>query len=480
MSFNSVSFLVFFPMVVFILYVLPGVVRKYWLLIASYYFYMCWNAKYALLIAFSTLVTYVSGIIISKSSNNGKKKFWIIICIVLNLLILAFFKYSNFVIDTINSISSIFGNNQQIGHLDILLPVGISFYTFQALGYIIDVYRGETAEKNICDYALFISFFPQLVAGPIERASNMLSQIKELKNLKININNIYVGLLRMGWGLFQKIVVSDRLALVVDTIFNNYEAYGMLPIIFATILFAFQIYCDFDGYTNIARGAAKVMNINLMTNFRQPYLATSINDFWKRWHISLTGWFRDYLYIPLGGNRKGKTRKYVNIMVIFLVSGLWHGAGWTFVFWGLLHGCAQIASSVKNRKLTETNVMTISKRIRKMIVTFIVVDFAWFFFRVPDFATAKAVIMQMFTRIGDFEMITDCLNISNWRILWIGVLLVVIVDILHEKLTSISNLIISQEIWLRYIIYIFFIVSCIYLGVNLGDDIAHQFIYFQF
>lgn len=479
MSFNSVHFLIFFPVVAIVLFLIPGRIRKYWLLISSYYFYMCWNAKYAVLIAFSTLVTYVCGILIESGKSNKVKKLYVSLCAIINLAILVFFKYSNFLIDTMNSFFRS-TNGVRLNHIDILLPVGISFYTFQALGYIIDVYRGEKAERNLCNYALFISFFPQLVAGPIERAGNILKQIRMIKDTKADSVNIYNGLLLMGWGLFQKIVVSDRLALVVDNIFDNYSEYGLIPIAFATILFAFQIYCDFDGYTNIARGAAQIMNFDLMVNFKQPYLATSVNDFWNRWHISLTGWFRDYLYIPLGGNRKGKCRQYINIMIIFLTSGLWHGAGWTFVFWGMLHGIAQIISRIRRDKRPSVFEYSLSTRIRKILGTFLIVDFAWFFFRVPDFETAISVIKQMFTRLGDFGMITSCLDVSNWRILLVGMVLVILVDILHDKSVSLRSVLIRQEIWLRYLVYLGIIVACIYMGVNSVDDVTHQFIYFQF
>lgn len=480
MLFNSVHFLLFFPIVILLFFVLPNTIRKYWLLVASYYFYMCWNANYVFLIAFITLISYVSGLTIEIAKTQKAKKVIMIFPVAISMIVLIVYKYSNFIVDCINSLFQPGNDNIEIGHFDIILPVGISFYTFQAIGYVIDVYRGERAEKNICDYALFISFFPQLVAGPIERSKNILSQIHEVKNSKFNFENVYNGLLLMGWGLFQKIVVSDRVSVVVDTIFDHYEEYGLIPICFATILFAFQIYCDFDGYTNIARGAAKVINIDIIHNFRQPYMATTVCDFWNRWHISLTGWFRDYLYIPLGGNRKGRTRQYINIMIVFFLSGFWHGAGWNFVFWGTIHGFAQIISHIRLKNKETDKEISLSTRFRKMIGTFLVVDFAWFFFRVPNMKVAWLVIQQMFTRLGDFEMITSCLNSSNWRLLWSGIVLIILVDLLHEKAISIRDTLIRQEIWLRYAVYIGIIVACIYFGVNNGDDIVHQFIYFQF
>lgn len=481
MSFNSVQFLIFFPIVILVLFLVPRKVRKYWLLIASYYFYMCWNVKYSALLLFSTIATFFTGILLGKAKTTKAKKLSVALCIVINLGILFVFKYINF---TILNINSLFGSN--FNTWDILLPVGISFYTFQALGYIIDVYRGNIEpQRNIIDYALFISFFPQLVAGPIERAGNILSQIKKIEERKLfEAERIVKGLILMGWGLFQKIVISDRIAIVVDRVFDKCEEYeyGIIPLVFATVLFAFQIYCDFDGYTNIARGASKVMGIELMKNFRQPYFAISIVDFWKRWHISLTGWFRDYLYIPLGGNRKGNLRKYINILIVFLVSGLWHGAEWSFVLWGGIHGISQIISHLisKTRGRKEGENLSFSARIIRMIGTFIITDIAWFFFRANSIGRAIDILKQTLTRTGDFSMITSILDTSNWRILFIGLIVLLIVDVLHEKNYEISALILKQQIWFRYVVYVLLVVACIYLGVNAADDIAHQFIYFQF
>ena len=328
MLFNSIDFLFFFPIVVGILFILPRKLRCTWLLIASYYFYMSWNPKYALLIAFSTLVTYLSGIALERCRTNGHKKIVVAVSLVSNLLILFVFKYANFTLHTITVLLGELGIQVADRQLDLLLPVGISFYTFQALSYTLDVYRGDIkAEKNIVRYALFVSFFPQLVAGPIERSGNLLKQIQSVNKINLwNYENIRNGLLLMFWGLFQKLVIADRASILVNQVYGNYADYGFVEIVIATVLFAFQIYCDFDGYTNVARGAARVMGISLMKNFRQPYLAWNIKEFWRRWHISLTSWFTDYLYIPLGGNRKGQLRKNINILIVFIVSGLWHGA----------------------------------------------------------------------------------------------------------------------------------------------------------
>lgn len=270
-----------------------------------------------------------------------KKKLVVAFSLCSNLGILAFFKYSNFAIDTLNGLLRVLHVAPVNARIDVVLPVGISFYTFQALSYTMDIYRDEIYhEKNFLKYALFVSFFPQLVAGPIERSKNLLKQINQKHDF--DLSGVHSGLVLMLFGLFQKMVISDNVAIIVDKVYNDYKHYNGVALIFATILFAIQIYCDFGGYSNIAIGAARVMGFDLMENFNTPYLADSVTGFWKRWHISLTSWFRDYLYIPLGGNRKGKFRKYVNIMIVFLVSGLWHGASWHYVAWGGINGFYQI------------------------------------------------------------------------------------------------------------------------------------------
>ncbi|MDE6421087.1 MAG: MBOAT family protein, partial [Lachnospiraceae bacterium] len=320
MQFNSVDFMIFFPIVLIVYFFMPKRIRICWLLISSYYFYMSWNAIYALLIGGSTIVTYVSGLLLGKFSKRGgktgqtKKKMTVVVCIVINLGILAVFKYGNFTIETVNALLNTLHIQVIDRRFDLLLPVGISFYTFQALGYIIDVYREDVeVEKNFMRYALFVSFFPQLVAGPIERSKNLLSQIKNIHNVKLwNARRVTSGAILMVWGFFMKMVIADRVSLLVDTVFDNYRMYGSTELVLAAIGFTLQIYCDFGSYSIIAIGAAKIMGFNLMENFNTPYFARNIRDFWSRWHISLSTWFKDYLYIPLGGNRKGKIRKAVN------------------------------------------------------------------------------------------------------------------------------------------------------------------------
>lgn len=322
MQFNSIHFMMFFPIVLFIYFIIPGKVRKIWLLIASYYFYMSWNPKYAILIIVSTLLTYSSGILMEKYRNIGK--YILTLCFISNLAILAVFKYGNFFIETLNRILQRCHISIIEQRFDFLLPVGISFYTFQALGYIIDVYRGDTkAEKNLLQYALFVSFFPQLVAGPIERSKNLLTQIQDIPAIKLgNAKRVTSGAILMIWGFFMKMVIADRIAIFVNAVFDGYFMFGSTELCLAAVGFAIQIYCDFGSYSLIAVGASKIMGIQLMENFDTPYFSVNIKDFWSRWHISLSTWFRDYLYIPLGGNRKGNFRKYLNKMLTFIISGL--------------------------------------------------------------------------------------------------------------------------------------------------------------
>lgn len=487
MVFNSMDFLVFFPIVVGIYFIIPKKCRYIWLLIASYYFYMGWNPKYALLIALSTVITYASSLLIELYGNRNqqiKVKLCLWGSLLSNLAILGLFKYANFMIENISNIMSQLGLGVIERRLDLLLPVGISFYTFQALSYTLDVYYGKIkAEKNILKYALYVSFFPQLVAGPIERSSSLLPQIQNIGKIEVwNFERVRDGLLMMFWGLFQKLVIADRASLLVDNVVNNYTKYGFLEIALAIILFAVQIYCDFGGYTNIAIGAARVMGFNLMNNFRQPYLAQNIKDFWRRWHISLTSWFTDYLYIPLGGNRRGIYRKYLNILIVFGVSGLWHGASWNFVVWGVIHAFFQIIGDMKGKifKANIDNSESISVKIRRGIGTFILVDFAWIFFVANGLEHAVSLIKQMGRCLQTTSVYELGLDRGNWFVLLLGILILLIVDIMHEKGISVYQAIGSQEIWFRWMIYLGLIWTIIMFGIYGVAYDTSTFIYFQF
>lgn len=442
--------------------------KNYWLLAASYYFYMCWNAKYALLLLFSTLVTYISGLLIEKIKNSDKtltqqvklKKMVVGLSFSINLAILFFFKYFNFVIDTVQKAFGFINVELNIPVFDVILPVGISFYTFQALSYTMDVYRDEIyAEKNFCQYALFVSFFPQLVAGPIERSKNLLKQLAVPK--KFNFEKAREGLLLMLWGFFLKIVISDRTAVFVDIVYQNYNVYTGWYLVIATILFAVQIYCDFYGYSVIAMGAAKFLGIDLMENFDAPYISKSVADFWRRWHISLTSWFKDYLYIPLGGSRKGKIRKYANKMIVFLVSGLWHGASLAFVVWGGLNGIYQVIGEetkpIRDKivSVMRLNRESLAHRMMQIVVTFILVDFSWIFFRASSLKQSFEIIKSMFT-LDNAWIIFDgslyqILDSKNFWLLLICICILVFADYCKHKGIKIREVIIKQDYWFRWI-----------------------------
>lgn len=333
MLFNSLSFAVFLPVVFVLYWLLPHKYRWILLLMASYYFYMSWNVKYVVLILFTTLVSYGAGILLEKGWGKKRKKAVVATAVTLSLSVLFFFKYFNFISESTVYFFSLFAIQLNHFTLDLLLPVGISFYTFQTLGYVIDVYKGDVkAERHLGYYATFISFFPQLVAGPIERTKNLMPQIKAVH--KFDYEQATYGLKLMAWGFFKKIVIADTLSQYVSKVYGTPHDYQGFALVLATIFFALQIYCDFSGYSDIAIGTAKLMGIDLMTNFRSPYFSQNVKEFWGRWHVSLSTWFRDYVYIPLGGNRVSKFRHALNLMITFLVSGLWHGANWTFVAWG--------------------------------------------------------------------------------------------------------------------------------------------------
>ena len=364
MSFASIKFLIFFPVVFFLYYAVPFRFRKYLLLVSSYYFYMCWKAEFIVLIVVSTAIDYFCGLGIEKYRNNKRmSKLLLTVSMCMNLGLLFFFKYLNFFGETLTAIFKAVSIPFSVPALNIILPVGISFYTFQTMSYTIDVYRGKLeAEHDFITFALFVSFFPQLVAGPIEKARNLLPQLKV--EHPFSYENATYGLKLMVWGFFKKLVIADRLAaVIIDPVYGNLSAYTGGALALATAAFAFQIYCDFGGYSDIARGCARMMGIELMVNFKAPYLfSKSVSEYWKRNHISLSEWFRDYVYISLGGNRKGTLKKYLFIVITYFLSGLWHGAGWTFVIWGLLQAVYLISENMLgiNRKFNAGGVNIIS------------------------------------------------------------------------------------------------------------------------
>ncbi len=490
MLFNSLQFLIYFPIVTLGYFIIPYKVRYLWLLAASYYFYMCWNPRYALLMAASTFFTWLGGAVISATNNKKAQKAAVGLNFTVNLLILFFFKYFAFTVDNVNTLLAVFKVAPMDLRFDVILPVGISFYTFQALGYTMDVYRGEIKhEKNILRYALFVSFFPQLVAGPIERSKNLIHQLAEKHTF--NYDRAASGLLLMLWGFFQKIVIADRAAILVDTVYGNINSYFGFHFAVATILFAVQIYCDFASYTTIARGAARVMGFELMENFNVPYFARSIADFWSRWHISLTNWFRDYLYIPLGGNRKGIARKYVNILIVFFASGLWHGASWNYIVWGLLHGFMRvIGDTTRNlRKLFLTLIGVNTKKsyypIIQVVITFILVCFAWIFFRASNIASAMFILRKLFLDFRpwlllDGGMLEMGLTVQDLTVLFASIAILLFADNLKYKKIGANKAILDMHIVLKYIVILSLLFATLVFGVYGAGYTSSQFIYFQF
>lgn len=490
MLFNSPEYILFLPIVLLVNYLLPAKIRYIWLLIASYFFYMCWNAEYALLILTSTAVTYGCSLLVEKNRDGKHRKAYMALSLVLNLGILFFFKYSNFLAQLINDVSAALHIKLSVPKVDVLLPVGISFYTFQALGYTIDVYRGKVqAERNFLRYALFVSFFPQLVAGPIERSENLLTQLREPK--KFTWDNFKTGLLYMLWGFFMKIVLADRIAIFVDTVYGDIPGHPGLYLVIATMLFAVQILCDFGGYTAIAIGSARMLGIHLMENFDAPYLSTSVALFWRRWHISLTSWFKDYLYIPLGGNRKGKARKYVNKMIVFLLSGLWHGAGLSFVVWGGLNGLYQVLGEmlqpVKDRavRLLHVRREAAVHRLICGIFTFILIDFSWIFFRAQGIGEAGRIIQSVLTQFNpgilfDGSLYQCGLDQANFILMLVCILILLAADILKRRKVTVIETVAGWNDWIRWILIALFIL-CLLLFGKYGPTLdKNSFIYFQF
>lgn len=471
MLFNSLLFLIFFPTVVLLYFLLPHKYRWIFLLIASYYFYMNWQPVYALLISFSILSTWLCGILLDKSSNVASRKIYLTINLIINFGILFSFKYFNFINNSVFSALEYFNVRWEVPNLDVLLPVGISFYTFQAVGYTIDVYRKDiTAERHIGIYALFVTFFPQLVAGPIERSSNLLPQFREVK--KCTLHNLSAGFKLVLWGFFLKIVLADRLGLYVDAIFNNVEKHSGSSHALASFFFAFQIYGDFAGYSLIAIGVAKMMSFDLMTNFQRPYFATSITNFWSRWHISLSTWFKDYLYIPLGGNRVSKPRQYMNLFLTFFISGIWHGANFTFIIWGALHGLFSILEKALGLERRNLKKKVSFKVIFNIIVTFLMVDFAWIFFRADSLADAWIVISKIYTNIGGSLFM-------KYDVFFIAVISFAILfykEFTDEFFPNRFKLFNNNNVYVR--ILSMAVLFCIIILLGIFD--SGQFIYFQF
>ena len=474
MLFNSFEFLLFFPLVTILYYLLPFKFRWLLLLLASCFFYMFFIPKYILILFFTIIIDYFAGIQLEKIQKKNNKKRFLILSLIANIGILIVFKYYNFLNDNLTYVLQSLHTGNPIPVLNIILPIGLSFHTFQAMSYTIEVYRGnQKAEKHFGIYALYVMYFPQLVAGPIERPQNVLMQF----HIKHNPDYVRIrtGLMQMLWGLFKKVVIADRLALFVNAVYNDPTSYQGIPLIWATIFFSFQIYCDFSGYSDIALGASKVLGIDLMQNFRMPYLAKSIKSFWSRWHISLSTWFRDYLYIPLGGNRTSKPRWFFNLFIVFLISGFWHGANWTYIIWGGLHGIYLILGiliePVEKKYFNNNNLFT---NILKRSFVFLLVAVAWVFFRANSVNDALYIISH-FHKIDTkylFGVATSSTINNLISIILIGVL--ILSDYYFEWAER--NMKILSNNNLRYALAFILLILTYLLGVFDKSS----FIYFQF
>ncbi len=491
MLFNSFEFLIFFPAVLLVYLFLPAKIRYLWLLVSSYYFYMYWNPIYAFIITAAILWTYLCGRLIEGAK---RKKGLLTLSLVINIGMLVYFKYSGFALNTVNSIFAALGRPTLEVKFDMIMPIGISFYTFQTTGYLVDIYRGNVkAERNIAKYALFVAFFPQLLSGPIGRAESLLVQIEENSRKKLwNCNRITGGLTLMLWGYFIKLVIADRVAVLVNTVFDHYYLYGMTALMAGAIGFAIQIYGDFAGYSFIAIGAAKVLGFELIENFKAPYFSQSISEFWRRWHVSLSAWLRDYIYIPLGGNRKGKGKKYRNILITFGVSGLWHGANWTFIIWGLLHGMYQVLESeikpfaARIHAKAGTKTVSVGYRLGKGILTFLMVDFAWIFFKSESISDALSYIMRLVSyrdwwSFFDGSLYTLGLDFQEMHILFFGILVFMVVDYIRLKKEIMIDVFLREQ-WLVFrwaVIILLFYFTVIFGQYGPGFD-SSNFIYLQF
>lgn len=479
MLFNSLSYAIFLPIVFILYWLLPHKYRWILLFIASYYFYMSWNVKYVVLILFTTFVSYIAAILIEKQDSKKKKKMVLAFTAILCLGVLFFFKYFNFVSESIVNLFSLFSIKLQPITLKLLLPVGISFYTFQTLSYVIDVYRGDVkAEKHFGYYATFISFFPQLVAGPIERTSNLLPQIKARH--EFDYDKATYGLKLMAWGFFKKMVIADGLSTYVSAIYDNPSNFSGFSLLLATIFFTIQIYCDFSGYSDIAIGSAKLLDIDLMTNFKSPYFSQSIKEFWSRWHISLSTWFKDYIYIPLGGNRCSKLRHTFNLVVTFLASGLWHGANWTYVVWGGIHGLSQAIENLlipKNKQKSKGIV-----KFFRIVLVFIFVTFTWVFFVSNSISDANYVLSNWYKGMGSVSayisngFLDMGLGMTNFLFLIPSLILLGVYDYFSLN-SDVIACVSSKKKALRWAIYLIFVV---WLIVSMPYSNLNEFIYFQF
>jgi len=471
MLFNSFSFLLFFPFVTIVYFILPYRYRWIWLLFASCGFYIAFIPVYILILAVTISIDYGAAILM-ESREGRSRKLILILSLCSTALVLFIFKYLNFFISSFSVIAQWFGLSIPDHVFHIILPIGLSFHTFQSMAYVIEVYwKKQKAEKHFGIYSLYVMFYPQLVAGPIERPQNLLTQFYEAHDF--NYKQATEGLKQMAWGFFKKLVIADRLAQYVHLVYDQPDAYKGFPVVVATVFFAYQIYCDFSGYTDIAIGAARVMGFRLKKNFNLPYGTESVTEFWRRWHISLSTWFRDYLYIPLGGSRVSIRKIYFNLAIVFLISGLWHGANWTFIIWGALHGIYVIAEKILNLDSVSKKI-SIAKKIFRQAITFSLICFAWIFFRAGSVTDAFQIIRSMVS----LDFLHPSINIISTAYLYFSISVILILELVQWKMKN-------QEFYFlmenyprpaRLLAYHALIISILVFGVFNQT----QFIYFQF
>lgn len=477
MLFNSIEFIIFFIIVTTAYFLLPHSYRWLLLLLSSCYFYMAFVPIYILILFVTIIIDYFAGMWI-EDTRGPRRKLFLIASIVSTCLVLFVFKYFNFFTSNWNALLKLLGWNYSIDSLKLILPIGLSFHTFQSLSYVIEVYRGhQKAERHFGIYALYVMFYPQLVAGPIERPQNLLHQFYE--EHKFDYDRVVSGLKQILWGLVKKLVIADRLAIYVNAVYGNVEHHSGVTLMVATFFFAFQIYCDFSGYSDIAIGAARVMGFNLMTNFRRPYFARSISEFWKRWHISLSTWFRDYLYISLGGNRVPIPRWYFNLFTVFLISGLWHGANWTYVIWGALHGFYLVFAILKDKTAKrswfswwEGDSWQKLRDAIKISGVFVLVGFSWVFFRANSLGDAFLIIRKVFNPQGSLFVPT----LPQVVFSFLGISFLFLAEWREEYFPGRFSFFDNRRGWVRYFAYSFLVILILLVGVFDGG----QFIYFQF
>jgi alginate O-acetyltransferase complex protein AlgI len=478
MLFNSLEFILFFIVVTAVFFALPHKYRWFHLLAASCYFYMFFIPVYILILFGTIIIDYFAGIWIEQATGPKRKRL-LVLSLITNVGVLAVFKYYNFFLDNINILAGAGEGHSVFPYLSILLPIGLSFHTFQAMSYTIEVYRGnQKAERHFGIYALYVMFYPQLVAGPIERPQNMLHQFHEKKN--IDVNNFYIGFKYILWGMFKKVVIADRLAILVNEVFGSPREHNATMLGIAAVFFAVQIYCDFSGYSSIAIGTARVMGFKLMTNFNNPYRSLSISEFWKRWHISLSTWFKDYLYISLGGNRVSVPRWYFNLFLVFLVSGFWHGANWTFIVWGALHGLYLVFGVLTDKfqqqlvNVTRINKLPWLHKMIRVVFVFFLVTIAWIFFRAASVGDAFYIISKIFsTGWGGFQ---DSVVFSKFSLL-LSVALIIVLFLAEYKFV---DRLIGTRLEERFRSNLAFGIIITSLIFTLGVFQKMSFIYFQF